>query len=298
MSFPFSLPQVPEYSGPLPDAVDVVVIGGGIAGIMSAWFMAERGLKVLLCEKGRIAAEQSSRNWGWIRQQGRDPAELPISIESLSIWKQILPELGETVGFHQGGVAYLGKTEADLADYEAFMALAKAHNLDTKMLSSKEAQAHLRGYQGKLMGGLYTASDARAEPWVTVPLMAKGAARRGVILREHCAVRCLDVQAGRVAGVITEQGLVKADQVLVAAGAWSRLFLANEGVTIPQLAVLSTVAETGPMPEVLAGAAIEKGFALRRRADADREESAGPPYRAGAVANRSCASATSIESAA
>ena len=67
-----------SFSEQLPQAVDVVVIGGGVAGTASAYYLAERGQKVLLCEKGRIAGEQSSRNWGWIRQQGRDHAELPI----------------------------------------------------------------------------------------------------------------------------------------------------------------------------------------------------------------------------
>ena len=70
------------FSDPLPAAVDVVVIGAGIIGTASAYFLAARGVKVLLCEKGRVAAEQSSRNWGWVRQQGRDEAELPIMMEA------------------------------------------------------------------------------------------------------------------------------------------------------------------------------------------------------------------------
>lgn len=52
------------FSDPLPDAVDVVVIGAGVAGTATAYFLAKRGIKVLLCEKGRVGGEQSSRNWG------------------------------------------------------------------------------------------------------------------------------------------------------------------------------------------------------------------------------------------
>ena len=70
----------------LPKQVDVVVIGGGIIGISTAWFLVKNGLSVLVCEKGRIAGEQSSRNWGWVRQQGRDSAELPFVMDSLTIW--------------------------------------------------------------------------------------------------------------------------------------------------------------------------------------------------------------------
>ncbi len=69
-----------ETSPTLPPAADAVVIGGGIVGVFAAYYLARRGLSVALVEKGRIAAEQSSRNWGWCRQQNRDARELPISI--------------------------------------------------------------------------------------------------------------------------------------------------------------------------------------------------------------------------
>jgi glycine/D-amino acid oxidase-like deaminating enzyme len=62
-----------------------VVVIGGVAGVSSAWFLAKAGVPVVLCEKGRIAGEQSSRNWGWIRKQGRDPRELPASILALRL---------------------------------------------------------------------------------------------------------------------------------------------------------------------------------------------------------------------
>ena len=66
-SFPITLSQSPRYSGDLPDAADVVVIGGGVIGICTALFAARAGAKVVVLEKGLVAAEQSIRNWGWIR---------------------------------------------------------------------------------------------------------------------------------------------------------------------------------------------------------------------------------------
>ncbi len=75
-----------------------MVIGGGVIGVMTASFLAERGLRVTLCEKGRIGGEQSSRNWGWVHQQGRDPAELPIMVESLRIWERHAQESGDALG--------------------------------------------------------------------------------------------------------------------------------------------------------------------------------------------------------
>ncbi len=54
-----------------PESAEVVIVGAGVAGISAAWFLHQAGVKVVVCEKGVVAGEQSSRNWGWIRQQGR-----------------------------------------------------------------------------------------------------------------------------------------------------------------------------------------------------------------------------------
>ena len=79
-------PLFPVESSPdLPTHADVVVIGAGIIGAFTAYFLAKRGMKVALVEKGRVGAEQSSRNWGWCRQQNRDARELPMSTRSLEL---------------------------------------------------------------------------------------------------------------------------------------------------------------------------------------------------------------------
>lgn len=267
MSFPISEATPVRFAAALPPRADVVVIGGGVIGVMTAWFLRERGLSVVLCEKGRIAGEQSSRNWGWVRQQGRDPGELPIMVESLAIWKRLATEMGDALGFRQTGVLYLAKTEKEIAGFEAWSEHARAHRLDTRLLTAAETMAMLKGAAAPWTGGLCTASDARAEPWVAVPALASVAESKGVVIRESCAVRGLDLAAGRVTGVVTEAGRVACDHVVVAAGAWSRLFLGQHGVSIPQLSVLASVAATEPMPEIFPGNAADDDFAFRRRAD-------------------------------
>src|SRR5919107_3187218 len=90
----------------LPQEADVVVIGGGVVGVFTAYYLARRGVKVALLEKGRVAAEQSSRNWGWCRQQNRDARELPIATKSLDLWERFAAESGEDAGFHRCGLLY------------------------------------------------------------------------------------------------------------------------------------------------------------------------------------------------
>ena len=264
--FPFRSGMRLGFPGPLPRAADVVVIGGGVIGVMTAWFLAERGERVVLCEKGRIAAEQSGRNWGWVRKQGRDPAELPIMVEALSIWAGLGAAAEADLGFRRTGILYAAQTSADMARYEAWMVHARAHDLDTRLLTRAELDAHLPNAAGWI-GGLLTPSDGRAEPWIAVPRLAEAAVRKGVTVVEDCAVRALDIAGGEVAGVVTEKGRVAASRVVLAGGAWSSLFLARHGVRIPQLAVRATVAATAPLPEFHSGAASDRDFAMRRRLD-------------------------------
>lgn len=266
MTLPFSMATPPLDPAPPPARADVVVIGGGIAGVMTAWHLAQRGVSVVVCEKGRVGAEQSGRNWGWIRRQGRDPAELPIMIDAMAQWQRLSQELGDDVGFRQCGVLYLARTEDDLAKYEDWMIHAQAHGLDTAILTRPQVEDRV-GAQGGWIGGLWTPSDARAEPWKAVPAIARAALAHGVRILEGCAVRGLDLAAGAISGVVTEHGRIACAAVVVAAGAWSRLFLRAQGVSIPQLSVLASVAATEPMPEVFAGNAADDAFAFRRRAD-------------------------------
>lgn len=267
MNFPISEASPVQFPGPPPTACDVVVIGGGVIGVMTAWFLAERGLRVTVCEKGRIAGEQSSRNWGWVRQQGRDPAELPIMVEALRHWEMLAQGFGDALGFRRTGVMYLARTDREIAGFEGWLPHAQAHGVDTRMMSRGEVMGTLKGAVAGWKGGLITPSDARAEPWVAVPMIAAEAARRGVTLVEDCAVRTLDLAAGRVVGVVTEAGRIACDQVVLAGGAWSALFARAHGVSFPQLSVLASVAATDPMPEIWPGAAADDDFAFRRRAD-------------------------------
>lgn len=267
MIFPMTESVPVRFAAPLPAACDVVVIGGGVMGVMTAYHLAERGLSVVVSEKGRVAGEQSSRNWGWIRQQCRDPDELPIMVESLSIWRQLAGELGDGLGFRQAGTMYLANRQKDYDAYEAWLPHARAHGVDSRMLSRAEVDAAFPGHKANWMGAIATPSDARAEPAHAVPLLACAAVRRGAVIVEDCAVRGLDIAAGAVAGVVTERGRIACAQVVVAGGAWSSLFLAAQGVRIPQLSVLASVAATAPMPQFHEGAATDNDFAFRRRAD-------------------------------
>src|SRR2546421_9380988 len=133
-------PLKPVESSPsLPDSADAVIIGGGIIGAFTAYYLARRGLQVALVEKGRIGAEQSSRNWGWCRQQNRDARELPMATRSLDLWDSFATETGEDTGFRRCGLLYLSNNEAELAGWARWRDFARTTGVTTHMLGSAEA---------------------------------------------------------------------------------------------------------------------------------------------------------------
>jgi glycine/D-amino acid oxidase-like deaminating enzyme len=275
MKFPISEESSITYPGPQPKQADVVIIGGGVIGVCTALFLARAGQKVVLCEKGRIAGEQSSRNWGWIRQQGRDPDELPIMMEANRHWNDLARETNVDVGLRQNGITYLAKTPAELEAYEAWLKSVDGSGVASRMLSRKETAAKLPHLSRSYAGALHTDTDMRAEPWVAVPALAGIAVRDGAQIIENCAVRTLETEAGAVTGVVTEHGRIRAAQVLVSGGAWSSLFLRAHGVHIPQLSVRLSAGATEPLPDIGFEGSADDEIAFRRRDDGGYTLAAG-----------------------
>lgn len=267
MPFPITERLPIEFDDALPSAVDCVLVGGGVIGVSTAWYLRQRGLSVLVLDKGRVAGEQSSRNWGWVRTTWRDPAEVPIARDSIDCWERLHRELGDGIGFRRGGILGLADDEETLAAWEGWMPVARENGLDTHMLSAAEARDLLPGARGDWVGGILTPGDARCEPFTAVRTLARGLRERGGLVREGCAVRTVEFEGGRVASVSTEAGGVRTGTVVCATGAWSNRFLGNLDVDLPQLSVRATVARTAEAPEWWTGAAGVGDLYLRRRAD-------------------------------
>ena len=251
----------------VPTSADVVIIGAGIIGISTAWYLAKQGINVVVCDKGLIAGEQSSRNWGWVRQQGRDTREMPMIVESLRIWRGLSDEIGEDVGFSEQGVYYAFDNTREGDGYAEWLRSVAEFGLDSRLIDSRELKDLIPGSTRKWKGALFTASDGRAEPHKAVPALARALVRDGTTVLTSCAVRGVETKAGRVSCVVTEHGKISTSLVLCAAGAWTSMFCRSLGINLPQLKVRGTVARTAPCQSILEGNLSEKKLAIRRRQD-------------------------------
>ena len=233
----------------VPAATGVVVIGGGIVGTYAALTLAGRGIPVVLCEKGHIACEQSSRNWGWCRQAGRDAREMPLIVQSLQLWRDMNRLTESDTGFRQCGVLYVGESESDEARFAEWMDMAKPYEIGNRLVRGAELAALMPGASRTFACGLYVPTDGCAEPQRAAPAIARAAQRKGAIVLAHCAARGIERMGGRAAAVITERGRIACDAVVLAGGAWSSLFCASLGIRLPQLKVLSSVMRTAPVAD-------------------------------------------------
>ncbi|WP_414439495.1 NAD(P)/FAD-dependent oxidoreductase [Burkholderia sp. 22PA0106] len=250
-----------------PAEADVVIVGAGIMGCAAAYYLARRGLKAVVFDKSRIAGQQSTRAWGFVRQQGRESAEVPLMMAGMRIWEGLEQELGADLEWRQGGCLYLADNDEDHATYTAWLDTAREHGLDTRMLSRDEVGRHVNGLSAPVKGGLYTATDGQAEPRRAAPAFAAKAIELGARFFDGCGVASIDTANGAVTGVVTERGFVKATRVICAAGATSFRLLDGVGIRLPQQTVRGTCIRTNALPAVSAATIWGHGLGIRQRAD-------------------------------
>lgn len=246
---------------------DVVIVGGGIVGCAAAYYLARRGVQAVLVEKGEIAGEQSGKNWGFVRQQGRDPLEVPLMVESNRIWRGLEKELAADLEWVQGGNLALAADQARLALFEQWLETAHRFGLDTKLLRGREIADLIPGMQGSWAGGLYTASDGHAEPAKATDAFRRAATALGAKIHVRCAAEAIQTHNGEVSGVVTERGEVRTTRVVCAAGAWSAKLARPLGLKLPQGWVRATVARTTPAPPVTPTGVWGPAVAFRQRKD-------------------------------
>ena len=256
-----------DRTEPLPATADVVIIGGGIMGCSTAWYLARANLKVVLLEKNRIASQQSGRNWGFVRSLYRDPAELPLAAQALSLWPGLRDELGHDTGWTRSGCLFLCADDAERRSYQAWLKAASGLVSDTRMLSADEVAARFPHVSPRTEGAIIAESDGQAEPTLATLAFARAAVKAGAVVLEDCGVSALETAGGNVCGVQTEHGPVRAPIVICAAGAQSYRLLQGLDVSLPQKVVRSTVSLTQPLPPLNLPCFVGYGLGLRQRPD-------------------------------
>lgn len=232
---------------------DTIIIGGGIAGSSIALRLAEKGQKVILMERGRVGEEASGRNGGGVRQQDREPAELPLAMEAIKIWANMQDELDCDVGYRRGGNLMVARSEKQLETLTSVLKREQAFGLGVEMLSPEDTRRLTPTIPAELeiLGGKHCPTDGTANPLLVVKAICRAARRKGVRIMEFEPVRRLKAEAGRVTAAVTDSGEYQASNFVNAAGPWARGLCNTIGLDFPIILEKARLLVTEALPPMV-----------------------------------------------
>lgn len=212
---------------------DVVVIGGGVEGTSCAHQLAKRGLNVTLVEARELASAASGASAGGVRQQGRDPRELPLAMRAIAMWPTLGEELGADLDYHQDGHLTLVEHEEHIPALEDRVRQQQEAGLGVRMLYGDDVREVAPGVGEQVLAGSLCDTDGHANPIWTTKAFGDAARQHGATILERTPATDLLTDSGRVMGVVTPDGPIEADWVVNAAGAWSPEICRMAGFEVP-----------------------------------------------------------------
>ena len=242
------------------NCAEVIIIGGGVIGCATAYYLAKEGTSVIVLEgSDHIGNGGSSRNGGGVRQSGRDPRELPLAMYGIrTLWPHLSEELETDCEYHQDGNLRLGKTEKHREILEGLADRARACGLDVRMIDGDEVRRINPHLSHEVTVASWCPTDGHANPLTTTLGFYKMARRLGARFITGEPVTELRTVKGKIRKVITPNNVYEGEQVLVAAGLHSREILGTVGIDVPMdgslLEALVTEAEP-PMFDQMLGTA-------------------------------------------
>ena len=258
------------------DSADVVVIGAGISGLTSAYYLARAGADVVVVEKGTVGGEASGRNGGMISERVDEPPMIPMAVESLEIWPTLDDELGYPTEFTHQGRLQVAVSEEEMGDTFAERDEALRHGISVEMVDPAEIQDIIPGVTKRTLGGAFFPNGGHANPQRSVQAFAWALQDLGGRLYQHTAVTGLDVGGGRVVSVRTTAGDIAPGIVVAAAGPQTALLAAMVGVRVPVAPARVEIIATAPLEPLFDIALVGNGLYGRQAARGNLLFGGGP----------------------
>ena len=237
----------------IPKTADLVIIGGGVMGASTAYHLALRGQKnIVLLEKDEFFGQEATGKCaGGVRFQFSTEINVRLSLVSLPMLDRFKEETGQEINFRKCGYLFVLTKPEDVKTFRHSLEMQQGLGVHTEWLSADEVRKSLplMHFEDALAGS-YNAGDGLVDPNSVVMGYINAAQRLGVQCLTKVEVTGIQVEAGRIAAVETNQGSLSTRAVVNAAGPWAGVVGGMAGVDIPIIALRRQIMTTTPLPEV------------------------------------------------
>jgi sarcosine oxidase subunit beta len=213
--------------------MDAVVVGGGIVGVASAYYLAERGADVTLLEKASLGSGSTDRAAGGIRAQFSTTPSIELSKRSIEVWERFEETFGTDIEYRRPGYMYVARTESTADRLRETVPFQNDHGVPSEFLDPETAAEYVPGLRTEAyVGTAYCPTDGFADPHLGLQGFARGATAAGADVRTGVEVTDLTPRDGRVR-VETTDGRYDPEYVVIAAGSWSPKVARTAGIDLP-----------------------------------------------------------------
>jgi len=233
----------------LPTHSRAVIIGGGIIGCSTAYHLAKLGWEVTLLERKKLTSGSTFHAAGLVGQLRSSATLTQLLGESIKIYSTLEAETGLATGWKMNGGMRLACNAERWTEVKRQATTARSFGLEMHLLTPKEARdlwplmdVH------DVVGAAFLPTDGQANPSDITFSLAKGARMHGAKIFEDVKVTSIEVTNGRATGVVTEQGRIGAEAVIVCAGQWTRTVCAAVGVNVPLVSMQHQYMVTEAIP--------------------------------------------------
>ena len=231
-----------------PVRTDVIVVGGGIMGAATAFFLRQRGRSVALIERGLIGQQASGTNFGNVRRQGRFLKQLPLANRSREIWGRLNELLGEDAEFLPTGHIRVTYADEMTGKIEAYADEARHYGLNLEIISGNALRDRFPFLGPEVRAGSYSPTDGHANPRLAAPAFGRAAKRAGADVFENTEIATVEKDGDGFRVESTDGRVFRAAQLLISAGAWGNRLSTQFGEPVPLVTHGPQMAVTEPVP--------------------------------------------------